>query len=175
MFLENCDWNGFSFFSIHRWAPLICDADNCIARHTDFSSTYGFLQTYKFWEEKYGFLKFFENLTWFLLKVPITSKNASNKSCPKLNFQWKTHWMHISISSRSGARGHQTFAIFKWRDRVEKQIHFRTERFKSTDYIEKYLNQKSSKIKFPAKTLLGGRICQSLPVVELEDFKDLPF
>ncbi len=38
---------------------------------------------------------------------------------------------------------------------------------KSTDYIEKYFNQMSSKIKFPTKTLLGGRICQSLPVVEL--------
>ncbi len=46
---------------------------------------------------------------------------------------------------------------------------------KSTDYIKKYFNQKSSKIKFPAKTLLGGSMCQSLPVLELGASKDLPF
>ncbi len=46
---------------------------------------------------------------------------------------------------------------------------------KNTDYIEKYFNQKSSKIKFPKKILLGGRIRQFLPVVEVEASKDLLF
>ncbi len=67
--------------------------------------------------------------------------------------------MHISISFRSGARGFKHFAIFKWCNRMGKQVHF-------TDYIEKYFNQKLSKIKFSSKTLLSGCTCQSLPVVE---------
>ncbi len=117
-----------------------------VARCMDFSSAYrsvyGFLQKYRFlkekygfWEEKYKFSKFFKNLTWFLPKVPIISKNASNKSCPKLNFLQVTHWMYISISSRNGARLLQIFAIFKWCNRTEKQVHFGAERFQSTDYI----------------------------------------
>ncbi len=31
----------------------------------------------------------------------------------KLNFLQKTQWAHVFISSRSGARGHQGYAIFE--------------------------------------------------------------
>ncbi len=59
---------------------------------------------------------------------------------------------------------------------MEKQVHFKAGNVsKSTNYIEKYFNQKSSKVKFPKKTLLGGSICQSPPAVELGASNDLPF
>ncbi len=32
-------------------------------------------------------------------------KKVSNKSCSKLNFLLKTQWVHVSISSRNGAKG----------------------------------------------------------------------
>ncbi len=50
---------------------------------------------------------------WTLPKVPIVLKNASNKNCTKFNFQQKTQGAQVFISPRSGARGHQRFAIFK--------------------------------------------------------------
>ncbi len=39
---------------------------------------------------------------WMLPKLPIISKNCSNKSW-KLNFVQKSQWAHMSISLRSGA------------------------------------------------------------------------
>ncbi len=80
---------------------------------------------------KIRIFKIFWEFNLISAKVPIISKNASNKSCPKLNFLWKTHLMHISISPRSGAWGGgvQTFVVFKWYNRMEKQVHFRAECF----------------------------------------------
>ncbi len=43
-----------------------------------------------------------------LPKVPIISKNASIKSCSKLNFLKKIPWVHTFISLRSRARGYPT-------------------------------------------------------------------
>ncbi len=82
--------------------------------------------------------------------------------------------MHIPISPRSGARGFKHLPFLN--DTVEWKSRFtlRLNVSKSTDYIEKYLNKKSFKIKFPTKTLLGGSICQSLSAVELRTSKDLP-
>ncbi len=57
---------------------------------------------------------------------------------------------------------------------MEKQVTLGRNVSKSIDYIEKYFNQKLSKIKFPTKTLLVGRMCQSLSVVWLGASKDLP-
>ncbi len=45
---------------------------------------------------------------WGLKHHPSTPHfSASNKSCPKLNFLQKTHWMHNYISLRRGGRGFQ--------------------------------------------------------------------
>ncbi len=44
-----------------------------------------------------------------LLKVPIISKNASVKTCLKLNFLLIPHWVHMSISS--GARGSKNLSF----------------------------------------------------------------
>ncbi len=108
-------------------------------------------------------------------KSSFISKNGSNKSCLKLNFLQKTPFMRISISPISGARGfkHLLFLddAIEWKSRFTLGWNV----FESTDYIKKYFNRKSSKIKFPTKTSLGGRICQSLPVEALGASKDLPF
>ncbi len=48
-----------------------------------------------------------------LQKILIILKNASNESCAELNFLQKTHWKHISIYSRSGARRFQRYAVFE--------------------------------------------------------------
>ncbi len=125
---------------------------------------YGFLQKYWFWEEKYKFLKSFENLTWFLPKVPIISKNASNKSCPKLiSCEKLTGCISLSHPEmKLGDLKHLPFLndAIEWNSRFT--IGWNVP--KSTVYIKKYFNQKLSKIKFPIELLLGGRICQSLPV-----------
>ncbi len=55
----------------------------------------------------YNFIKIF-----LRPKAPIISKNASNKSCIKLNFVQKSQWAHVSISSTCEARGLQRLAIF---------------------------------------------------------------
>ncbi len=61
--------------------------------------------------------------------------------------------MHISISPRSGAKGFKHLPFLN--DAIEWENRFTLGRnvSKSTDYIEKYY-QKSSKIKFPTKTLI---------------------
>ncbi len=68
--------------------------------------------------------------------------------------------MHISISPRSG-RGFKYLPFLN--DTVEWKSRFTLVRnvYKSIDYIKKCFNQKLSKIKFPTKTLLVERICQS--------------
>ncbi len=38
-------------------------------------------------------------------KIPIISKNASNKHCSELNFLRKTQWTHFSIYPKSRAMG----------------------------------------------------------------------
>ncbi len=64
----------------------------------------------------------------------------------------------MSVSSRGGARGFKHLPFLN--DAIEWKSRFTLGQnvSKSTDYIEKYFNQKSSKIKFPTKTLLGGSI-----------------
>ncbi len=55
-------------------------------------------------------------------KLPIISKNTSNKSCWILNFLRKTQWMHVSICPRSGGRGpkdyHVSNVIMYWNGKV---------------------------------------------------------
>ncbi len=48
---------------------------------------------------------------WMPPKVSIISKNALIKSCPKLCFIQKPHWVHMSIFLSSGVRELQGFAI----------------------------------------------------------------
>ncbi len=56
--------------------------------------------------------------------------------------------MHVFISPRSGARGFKHLPFLN--DAIEWESRFTLGRnvSKSTDYIENYFNQKSSKIKF---------------------------
>ncbi len=131
---------------------------------TDFLSSYGFV--YRFFL-KYGF--FLATIRIFKIfwefnsistrnssEVPIISKNALNKSCPKLNFYKKLTGC-ISLSRPEVVlRGFKHFPFLN--DATEWKSRFTLERnvSKSTDYIEKYFNQMSIKIKFPTKTLLGG-------------------
>ncbi len=46
-----------------------------------------------------------------LPKLQIISENASNKSCWALNFVQKSHWVHMCISPRSGARGSKDWYV----------------------------------------------------------------
>ncbi len=58
-----------------------------------------------------------------LPKIPVISKNASNKSCSKLSFLQKTLQAHMSISPKSGARGskdcHVWNIIMYWNGKVD--------------------------------------------------------
>ncbi len=81
----------------------------------------------------------------------------------------------MRISPRSGARDFKHLPFLNDAIEWESKFTLGWNVTKSTDYMEKYLYQKSTKIKFPTKTLLGGRICTSLPVVKLEASTDLPF
>ncbi len=63
-----------------------------------------------------------------LKKIPIISKNASNKNCSELNFLQKTQWKHISIFLGIGPRGLQRLPFLKY-DLLE------WEAGKCTDYI----------------------------------------
>ncbi len=83
--------------------------------------------------------------------------------------------MGISISPRSRARGFKHLPLLNDTIEWKSGFYLRRNVSKSTDYKEKYFNRKSSKIKFPTKTLLGGRICQFLPVVELGVSEESPF
>ncbi len=51
---------------------------------------------------------------WMLQKIPIISKNSSNKNCSELNFLQKTQWTHVSISSRNEATGFQRLPLLKY-------------------------------------------------------------
>ncbi len=51
---------------------------------------------------------------WILLKLPIISENASNKSCWALNFIQKSQRMLMPISPRSEARGLDRLICFKY-------------------------------------------------------------
>ncbi len=53
-------------------------------------------------------------LGWRLSKLPIISKNCSNKSCWEINFFLKSQWTHISISARGGVRGLERSMCFKY-------------------------------------------------------------
>ncbi len=71
------------------------------------------------WNGKVGSL-----LEWTLQKIPIISKNSSNKNCSKINFLQTTHWTHISISPRSGARGLQRLPFLKYYYVLESECGF---------------------------------------------------
>ncbi len=49
-----------------------------------------------------------------LPKLPIITKNASNKSCSKLNFLQISQGVHMSISSKSETSGLQRCAFMKY-------------------------------------------------------------
>ncbi len=55
-------------------------------------------------------------------KLPIISKNVSNRSCRKLNFVQKTQCTHMSISPGSGAREHQRWPYFKYYSVLHKYV-----------------------------------------------------
>ncbi len=50
---------------------------------------------------------------WTLPKLPIISKNCSNKSIWALHFKQKSQWAHMSISPTSGATGLERLVCFK--------------------------------------------------------------
>ncbi len=52
--------------------------------------------------------------TFWLLKLPIISKNWSNKSCWELNFVQKSQWAHMSVSSRSWTKGLERLPSLKY-------------------------------------------------------------
>ncbi len=87
-----------------------------------------------------------------LPKVSIILTNALNKNCIELNFLQKTQRAHVFISSSSRAKGHQIFVNF------EILLTLGLNAAKSTDYIEKYFNQKLSKVIFPTKTSLSAYV-----------------
>ncbi len=64
-----------------------------------------------YWNEKVG-----SHWGWMLPKVPIISKNTSNKiRLELLNFQQETQWTHISDSPRNGARGCKHLLFLKYK------------------------------------------------------------
>ncbi len=91
---------------------------------------------------------FFQLKGLTLQKLLIISKNASNESCTELDFLQITQWKQIFISSRSGARWWQTFAMYR-------TFFLGLKASKIIDYIEKCFKQKLYKIKFPTKNSMG--------------------
>ncbi len=61
-------------------------------------------------------------------KLPIITKNTSNKSCSQLNFLQKSQQAQMSISPRSGTRERQRFDVWNIVMFWNEKIHFRGER-----------------------------------------------
>ncbi len=57
-----------------------------------------------------------------LLKLPIVSKNCSNKSCSEFNFVQESHWAYMSISPRSGTRGLKRLPSLKHNNALKQNI-----------------------------------------------------
>ncbi len=78
-----------------------------------------------------------------LPKICITSKKASNKSCPGLNFAQKSPRAHMCISFSSGASGLQrsiylkSYNVQKWEIRFTLGLNAA----KNTHYIKKPSNK----------------------------------
>ncbi len=111
-----------------------------------------------------------------LQKIPIISKNASNKNYCKLNFLQITHWMHIFISPRRGAGGSKDSyfrnIIMYWYMKIDS--HKGWTRQKITDYIKKFFKQKLLRIKFPTKNSMDAFIFISPRSRAPESSKNLP-
>ncbi len=65
------------------------------------------------------------NVPWYTVftvqqsPLQIIFKKTSNKNCLELNFLQKTQWVHMSISSSSGARGLERLPFFKYYNVLE--------------------------------------------------------
>ncbi len=107
-----------------------------------------------------------------LLKVRITSKKASSKSCAELNFVRKSPWAHKSISPVSGSRGLQRSICLKFYNVQKWKMWFTLglSDAENTQYIKKL------QIKVVRNWILykkvTERICLSPPRVEPAVSKD---
>ncbi len=81
-------------------------------------------------------------------KTRIISKNASNKSSWALNFLQKSQYMNMSISFRSGARGHRRSPYMKYYNVVpwENRFPLGLNSAKNTDYIKMFMFLKTFSI-----------------------------
>ncbi len=93
-----------------------------------------------------------------LQKLPILSKNASNKSCSQLNFLQISQWAHISITIKSGASGLQKLIGLKYYNVLEWEsgVILGLNTAKSTRYTRKCF--KLFRIKFRAKKSMGAYV-----------------
>ncbi len=77
-----------------------------------------------------------------LPKVPILSKNVSNKNCSELNFLQKkkkeNQWPHISISPRSGTGEAPKICVFEILCSEMRKFTLQLNAAKITNYNKKY-------------------------------------
>ncbi len=78
-----------------------------------------------------------------LQKIPILCKKGSSKSFLELNSLQKSHWAHMSVSPRNGARQLERLIWLKYYN-VQKQIIFTLEpnAAKNTDFMKKTLSKR---------------------------------
>ncbi len=108
-----------------------------------------------------------------LSKLPILSKNASNKPCLEFNFLQKSQGAPMSITFSSGGRRVRRLPCLKYCNmpKWERRSTSGLNGGKITDYIKKCFKLKLFKIKFLTKVSLRI-LCLFHPGVELRDSKD---
>ncbi len=96
----------FSFFLYYRCK--FCETKKCC-----YLLTIGALHRHNCWYQlcNNGDISL---LGWTLPKIRIASKKVSNKNCSELNFTQRSLLAHKSISLRSGARGLERLASWKY-------------------------------------------------------------
>ncbi len=111
---------------------------------------------------------------WTQLKLPIISKNCSNKSCSKLNFVQESQWAYMSISPRKGGRGLERLPSLRHYNALKQNGTLTSElnAAKNTHYIKKCFKMKVIEYWISYKKV-GWRTCLSPRGMELVCSKDL--
>ncbi len=115
---------------------------------------------FKNWMEFYEELREFLLKIWMLRKLPIISKNCSNKSCWELNFIQNSQWAHMSICPKSRTSGIERLVSLKYYKMQKQESGFT--RWLNTDkiiyYIKKLFKWKLLRIEFRMKKSVGAQV-----------------
>ncbi len=109
---------------------------------------------------------------WMLQKIPISWKKGSSKSFLELNSLQKSHWAHMSISLRNGARRLERLIWLKYYYVQKQQIIFtlRLNAAKNTNFIKKASSKSCLELNSLQKN--HGCTCLFPPGVKLGGSKD---